>query len=158
MNPFIQIAFVLAFFFNICLSVDLCTSYIYTVTNQSRYTSLHHNVTLKPFTKTIHVKGNVIFNIGERIEGDRLIVTHTDEAQYTREEDIEAILKYPQCYEDSKNGYTLTFVQVYVSLTSDDAFVYFVGKSGGIGQRFCQILLTANQTHNYSYQIYFYGY
>uniref|UniRef100_A0A1A9WAR4 Uncharacterized protein n=1 Tax=Glossina brevipalpis TaxID=37001 RepID=A0A1A9WAR4_9MUSC len=157
MKLFIQTVFILVALLNVALSIDLSSSNIHTVTNETRYTSLHPNVILIPFEKAYHVKGNVILSTGERIEGDHLILTHADEAQYTRDEDVEVLLKYP-AYPNNASIYTLTYIQVYVGLTSDETSAYFIGKAGGIGQRFCDILLACNQTHNYGYQIYLYGY
>lgn len=157
MKLFIQRAFTLVAFFQAASSIDLWASNIYTVTNGTRYTSLHPNIALRPFEKVLHIKENVIFVTGERIEGDHLILTYADEAQYTREEDVEVLLNFP-ARPSNASIYTLTYVQVYVQLTSDETSAYFIGKRGGIGNRFCDILLACNETHNYGYQIYFYGY
>lgn len=69
MKLFIQRAFTLVAFFQAASSIDLWASNIYTVTNGTRYTSLHPNIALRPFEKVLHIKENVIFVTGERIEG-----------------------------------------------------------------------------------------
>ena len=54
---------------NLVLSVDLKKTEIKIVDDNTRYTTLNPGVTLRPFDKVNHVKGNIIFSIGERIIG-----------------------------------------------------------------------------------------
>lgn len=77
-----------------------------------------------------------------------------DETSYSRSTDIEVSMWYPA---EGTNGLILSCVQIYSDLSTTLADVYFVN-DGGIGQTFAEMLFVANQTNNYGYQIYLYGY
>lgn len=87
------------------------------------------------------------------LSGDRLILTYLEDTQFTRNEDIEVFIRYPA---QGTNGYILSYVQIYADLSSTAANAYFV--NGGIGQSWAEILVVANQTSNFGYQIYLYGF
>lgn len=61
---------ILVFVFNTVSCVDLTTTDIKTVTDADRYLTLHPNAVLRPFNKVNHVKGNIIFSSGQRIDGE----------------------------------------------------------------------------------------
>ncbi|XP_013119034.1 uncharacterized protein LOC106096055 [Stomoxys calcitrans] len=134
-------------------SLDLSHGGIITVTNDTRYFVLHPDSSKEVFDKEHYAKGNIMFTSGQRIEGDRLILTYMDQTQYTRNEDVEVLLQYPA---EGRKGYYISFVLIYADVSTTDCDAYFV--DGGIGQTYCKILIACNKTSNFGYQIYLYGY
>uniref|UniRef100_A0A1I8N3Z4 Uncharacterized protein n=1 Tax=Musca domestica TaxID=7370 RepID=A0A1I8N3Z4_MUSDO len=134
-------------------SDEIKHSGIVTVTNETRYFVQHPDVNPVVFNKEYYAKGNVIFTTGERIDGDHLILTFMDETQYTRDEDVEVLLRYPS---DACNGNDISFISIYTYISSLAADAYIV--DGGIRKSCAEILMVANKTSNFGYQIYIYGY
>uniref|UniRef100_A0A1L8EG49 Putative secreted protein n=1 Tax=Haematobia irritans TaxID=7368 RepID=A0A1L8EG49_HAEIR len=134
-------------------SLDIEHSGIVTVTNETRYFALNPNASRVLFNKEHYAKGNIIFSSGERIDGDRLILTYMDETQFTRNEDAEVLIRYPG---ENRKGLCVSCVQIYADVSTTACDTYFV--DGGTGLDFCKILISCNQTSNLGYQIYMYGY
>ncbi|XP_037819924.1 uncharacterized protein LOC119609275 [Lucilia sericata] len=150
----IALIVLLAFVSHLVFSLDLTKTEITIVTDEDRYTTLNPNATYRPFKKVYHTKGNIIFSAGERIDGDRLIMSFIDESQFARLVDIEVSLWYPN---PGYEGKILSFVEFVTDLSTTEADVFFVN-DGGIGSTFAEILMTANRTTNFGYQIFMYGY
>ncbi|XP_061387871.1 uncharacterized protein LOC133322936 [Musca vetustissima] len=134
-------------------SADIQHSGIVTVTNETRYFSQHPDVKPIVFNKEYYAKGNVIFTCGERIDGDQLLLTFMDEDEYTSNKDVEVYLRYPA---SGLSRYYISYVSIYTYISSTLADAYFVG--GGIRQSYAEILMVANKTSNFGYQINFYGF
>ncbi|XP_065364287.1 uncharacterized protein LOC135957466 [Calliphora vicina] len=144
----------LAFVSNLVFCYDITKTDIKIVTNETRYTTLHPNATYRAFGKVAHAKGNIIFTSGERIDGDRLILSFIDENQFARLVDIEVSLWYPEVGHD---GLIISCVEFVTDLSTSDADVYFVN-GGGVGDTYAEMLMVANHTYNFGYQIFMYGY
>ncbi|XP_073833114.1 uncharacterized protein [Musca autumnalis] len=134
-------------------SSDISHSGIVTVTNETRYFTQHPDVKPTVFKKEYYAKGNILFTCGERIDGDILLTTLMEETEYTRDEDVEIVLKYPA---SGYKGYDISYVSIYAYVSTTAADTYFV--DGGIRQSYAEILMVANQTSNFGFQIYIYGY
>ncbi|KAM7347427.1 uncharacterized protein ACRADG_006985 [Cochliomyia hominivorax] len=144
----------LAFVAHLVFSYDIKKTEIKTVTDETRYTVLHPNATYRPFDRAVHAKGNIIFTIGERIDGDRLLVTYIEQDAYNLLTDIEVSIWYPA---EGHDGQIISRIEIVTDLSTSDAETYFVN-GGGIGDTYCEILMAANRTFNFGYQILIFGY
>lgn len=59
----------LAFATHLVLGLDFKKTPITAVTDETRYTTLNPNATYRSLNRIDHVKGNIIFTAGERIDG-----------------------------------------------------------------------------------------
>ncbi|XP_011204412.2 uncharacterized protein LOC105226966 [Bactrocera dorsalis] len=135
------------------LAVDLQYSEIVTVNNETRYIVLNPDAALTLFNKNHYVGGQYVFTSGKRITGDRLILNFQDSTQFTKGEDVEALLRYPAKGTDTN---IITQVDIYAAVSSEDADSFFV--DGGINKSFCEILIAGNKTSYVEFEMFIYGY
>ncbi|KAH8236887.1 hypothetical protein KR026_005684 [Drosophila bipectinata] len=94
---------------------------------------------------------SVRYNLGARISGDRLVAQSADTYGYTQYQDVSLQLTYPE----SGSGAIVSYVEITCTQDDSDGSAYVI--AGGIGQRFISIVLEANNTKNFSYQVQYYG-
>ncbi|KAH8314794.1 hypothetical protein KR074_011212 [Drosophila pseudoananassae] len=83
--------------------------------------------------------------------GDRLVAQSADTYSYSQYQDVSLQLTYPE----SGAGAIVSYVEIVCTQDDSDGSAYVV--AGGIGQRFISIVLEANNTKNFSYQVQYYG-
>ncbi|KXJ78385.1 hypothetical protein RP20_CCG004765 [Aedes albopictus] len=89
----------------------------------------------------------LIFNVG-----DRLVATSQDGASWATLQDVTLNLRYPQ----AGTGAVVSYVQVVVNQSSNQGRGYVV--SGGVGQRYIQLVIEAYSTSYFQYNAQIYGY
>uniref|UniRef100_W8C122 Uncharacterized protein n=1 Tax=Ceratitis capitata TaxID=7213 RepID=W8C122_CERCA len=135
------------------VAVDLQYSEIVTVTSETRYVVQYPNAALTIFSKNHYVGGQYVFSSGKRISGDRLILNFEDSTQFTKGEDVEALIRYPAKGTDSN---IITQVEIYAAVSTEDADTFFV--DGGINKSYCEILIASNKTNYLEFEMFIYGY
>uniref|UniRef100_A0A023EG78 Putative secreted salivary protein n=1 Tax=Aedes albopictus TaxID=7160 RepID=A0A023EG78_AEDAL len=93
----------------------------------------------------------LVYTLGQRVAGDRLVSTQTDGKQWPTLQDVTLSLAYPQ----SGVGAVVTYVQVIVKQSSNLGKGYVV--SGGIGQRFIHLMIEAYSTTYFNYSVQIFG-
>ncbi|XP_055637454.1 uncharacterized protein LOC129776078 [Toxorhynchites rutilus septentrionalis] len=114
------------------------------------FQTAHSHVQITPLNATRNVHQQIIYKLGNRVVGDRLVGTATDSKTYPTLKDVTLNIAYPT----SGVGAIITYVQIVVNQSSKLYKGYVV--SGGIGQRFIQIVIEAHSTlfFNYNAQIF----
>ncbi|XP_062539730.1 uncharacterized protein LOC134207811 [Armigeres subalbatus] len=93
----------------------------------------------------------LIYTLGQRVAGDRLVSTKSENKQWPTLQDVTLSLSYPQ----SGVGAIVTYVQVIVKQSSATGKGYVV--SGGIGQRFIHLMIEAYSTTYFNYSVQIFG-
>ncbi|XP_065072898.1 uncharacterized protein LOC135697195 [Ochlerotatus camptorhynchus] len=93
----------------------------------------------------------LIYSLGQRVAGDRLVSTKADNKSWPSVQDVTLSLSYPQ----SGVGAVVTYVQVIVMQTTNLGKGYVV--AGGIGQRFIHMVIEAYSTNFFNYSVQIYG-
>ncbi|EAT33832.1 AAEL013895-PA [Aedes aegypti] len=93
----------------------------------------------------------LVYTLGQRVVGDRLVSTKSDSKQWPTLQDVTLSLAYPQ----SGVGAVVTYVQVIVKQSSNLGKGYVV--SGGIGQRFIHLNIEAYSTNYFTYTVQIFG-
>lgn len=86
--------------------------------------------------------------------GDHLLLTYIEEDRYNLPCDIEVSMWYPA---QGRDGLIISCVEIVTDLSTSDAACYFVN-DGGIGDTYAEMLMIANHTTHFGYQIFMYGY
>lgn len=82
-----------------------------------------------------------------------MILNFQDSTQFTKGEDVEALLRYPDKGADSN---VITQVEIYAAVSSEDADTFFV--DGGINKSYCEMLIACNRTNYVEFEMFIYGY
>ncbi|XP_055601393.1 uncharacterized protein LOC129750164 [Uranotaenia lowii] len=104
-----------------------------------------------PIKATKTVGTQLVYTVGKRQVGDRLVATTADSKTYSTLQDVTLNLAYPQ----SGLGAIVTFAQVVVNQSSNIGKGYVV--AGGIGQRFIHLVIEAHSTQYFTYNAQIYG-
>ena len=122
------------------------------VDNISKYLLSNPNTTVTPLATNSNARLNQnVYTLGSRMSGDRLVAIDSGSAQYPSKQNLELTVWYPA------EGIGAVVTHVYIAITQDNGTSgrgYVV--SGGIGQRYIQIIVEAWNTAyiRYSYSIY----
>lgn len=101
--------------------------------------------------ETKKVGQQVIYSLGQRVAGDRLVSTKQENKSWPTMQDVTLSLSYPQ----SGVGAIVTYVQVIVKQSTNIGKGYVV--AGGIGQRFIHMMIEAYSTTFFNYSVQIYG-
>lgn len=108
------------------------------------------NVTELNLVQNVRLSQN-LYTLGSRRAGDRLVATDNGWAQYPFKQDLELTVRYPA----SGTGAIVTYMQVVITQDNGTTGKGYV-VSGGVGQRYLQIVVEAWSTAyiGYNYSIY----
>lgn len=108
------------------------------------------NVTELKLDQNLRLSQN-LYTLGARRADDRLVAADNGWAQYPFKQDLELTVRYPA----SGTGAIVTYMQVLISQDTGTAGKGYV-VSGGVGQRYLQIVVEAWSTAyiEYNYSIY----
>ncbi|XP_053681534.1 uncharacterized protein LOC128732314 [Sabethes cyaneus] len=115
------------------------------------FKAAHPELELVPMEVSRSPRQQIIYTVGGRVSGDRLVGTSQDSQSWSTPQDVTLTLSYPQ----SGTGAVVSYVQVVVSQSSSlgDGFVV----AGGIGQRYIQLVIVAYNTTFFNYIAQIYG-
>ncbi|XP_055390160.1 uncharacterized protein LOC129619100 [Condylostylus longicornis] len=96
-------------------------------------------------------KGSIVYTLGRRSGGDRVVATDSDRGEWGSEKDIQVLIEYPA----RGRGDIVTYVAVIVEQSSNVGDAYVV--SGGIGQRNIGFIIEAKGSSYINYDAFIYG-
>ncbi|XP_053678030.1 uncharacterized protein LOC128728431 [Anopheles nili] len=132
---------------------------IETVSDIREYRKAHADLTIEPLAVRSVVNqagGNnrkqIVYTLGARFSGDQLVAISSGGKSWTSPQDIKLNLQYPT----TGVGASVTYVEVIVDQSSELGQGYVV--SGGVGQRFIQLVIEAYNTVYFNYSAAIYGF
>ncbi|XP_055640643.1 uncharacterized protein LOC129778033 [Toxorhynchites rutilus septentrionalis] len=132
--------------------LDAIEARITLVDDIAAFKAANPQVELIPMEIARNARMQIVYTMGNRVSGDRLVASRQDGQSWSSLQDVTLILRYPQ----SGTGSVVSFVQVVVNQSSNQGQGYVV--AGGIGQRFIQLVIEAFNTSFFNYNAQFYGY
>lgn len=146
----------LAIFFAAAQAVDLNSSgvKVEVVESIDVYLKANPNVTLTELNLNRNARMNQNwYTLGSRLTGDRLVAINNDWAQYPSKQNLNLNIFYPT----SGIGAVLSYVQILI-IQDNGTFGRGYVTSGGIGQRYIQIVVEAWNTAFIRYDYSLYGF
>ncbi|XP_001664091.2 uncharacterized protein LOC5578882 [Aedes aegypti] len=116
------------------------------------FKAAHPELDVVPLEVARSTRQQIVYTLGNRLSGDRLVGTSQDGTSWSSLQDVTLNLRYPQ----AGSGAVVSYVQVVVNQSSNQGRGYVV--SGGIGQRYIQLVIEAYSTSYFQYNAQIYGY
>ncbi|KXJ84397.1 hypothetical protein RP20_CCG009866 [Aedes albopictus] len=116
------------------------------------FKAAHPELDVVPLEVARNNRQQIVYTLGNRLSGDRLVATSQDGASWATLQDVTLNLRYPQ----AGTGAVVSYVQVVVNQSSNQGRGYVV--SGGVGQRYIQLVIEAYSTSYFQYNAQIYGY
>ncbi|XP_058821145.1 uncharacterized protein LOC131683308 [Topomyia yanbarensis] len=121
------------------------------VENISAFRAAHPELNLVPVESTRSPRQQILYTLGNRVSGDRLVAADQNGQSWTTFQDVALTLAYPQ----SGVGAVISYIHVVVNQSSNLGRGYVV--AGGIGQRYIQLVIEASRTNYFNYDAQIYG-
>ncbi|XP_053681535.1 uncharacterized protein LOC128732315 [Sabethes cyaneus] len=115
------------------------------------FQAAHPELELVPMEVSRSPRQQIVYTVGGRVAGDRLVGTSQDSQSWGTSQDVTLTLSYPQ----SGTGAVVSYVQVVVNQSSSLGYGFVV--AGGIGQRYIQMVIVAYNTIFFNYVAQIYG-
>lgn len=122
------------------------------VQNIGAFKAANPDVELVPLDIARSTRQQIVYSVGNRISGDRLVATDSNGQSWSSLQDVALTLNYPR----SGTGAVVTYVQVVVNQSSNQGRGYIT--AGGIGQRRITLVIEAYSTNYFNYNAQIYGY
>ncbi|EAT33840.1 AAEL013885-PA [Aedes aegypti] len=116
------------------------------------FKAAHPELDVVPLEVARSTRQQIVYTLGNRLSGDRLVGTSQDGTSWSSLQDVTLNLRYPQ----AGSGAVVSYVQVVVNQSSNQGRGYVV--SGGIGQRYIQLVIEVYSTSYFQYNAQIYGY
>lgn len=94
----------------------------------------------------------IVYTLGSRTAGDRLVGLSSDNKSWSSPQDVKLNLQYPT----AGSGAVVSYVEVVVNQSTAQGRGYVV--SGGVGQRYVQLVIEAYSTVYFNYSAAIYGF
>ncbi|XP_055617469.1 uncharacterized protein LOC129762895 [Toxorhynchites rutilus septentrionalis] len=132
--------------------LDTIEARITLVDDIAAFKAANPQVELVPLQVARDARLQIVYTLGNRVSGDRLVASGQDGQSWSSLQDVSLNLRYPQ----SGTGSVVSFVQVVVNQSSNQGRGYVA--AGGIGQRYIQLVIEALNTSFFNYSAQIYGY